>query len=353
MAKSANRPVEQTDIDVLSIDTSQPAYIDWSAVIGGTVIASAMSLMLYAFGASIGLYVAQPWAHSETTTTAISMAAIIFVALAYLYSMAMGSYFAGRLRPRHSIGTDEARFRDGASGLVVWAASLLIGVVIASNAVIGTVDRAASATSTAMSGISTAVSPLAQKAVDDLLRAPQTTTTTETAVNNPAPANPAPAPVAEAESEANPAADNAEPAATQTPATTPAPTTVATQQTTTTETPVLTEQQSDQIFRIVARSLSNGEISDADKAYLSTILERKLGYEPEEAANAVNQKLDAAIAETKETLEEAKETTAFAGFWTAVVVLLSALASWWAASLGGAHRDEAAIAAEHRAVIQA
>ncbi len=350
MANSANRPVEQTEIDVLSIDTARPAYIDWSAVIAGTAIASAMSLMLYGFGASIGLYVAQPWSHSETTKTVISMAAIIFVALAYLYSLAMGSYFAGRLRPRHAIGTDEARFRDGASGLVVWAASLLVGALIASNAVVGTVDRAAQATSSAASGVSTLVSPLAQKAVDDLLRAPASESNQATTASSAEPANAPPASPAEPASE--PAATSEEPAAPASPTAAPTRETIVADQSDSNEEVLLSRQLTDQILRMVARSLSDGEISEADKEYLSMILEKKLGYQPEEAAAAVNQKLEAAIAETKKSLEEAKETTAFAGFWTAIVVLLSAVASWWAASLGGAHRDEAAIVAEHAPIIQ-
>ena len=54
-----------------------------------------MSLLLYGFGSSIGLYVAQPWSNSGPSTTTISMAVIIFAALAFIYSLGRDAGWSG------------------------------------------------------------------------------------------------------------------------------------------------------------------------------------------------------------------------------------------------------------------
>jgi len=322
-------PKIQPDIEMIAMSTEQPAYVDWSAVLAGTAIATAMSMLLYGFGAAVGLYVAQPWSNSSETTTAISVAAIIFVAIAYIYSLALGSYFTGRMRARHSFNTSEAQFRDGTNGLVVWAIALIVGAVIASNVLVGTADRVATAGYRTAAGVSTAVAPFAETVVDRLLRSPIADQTGAASQEGPA---------AEATPATSPTASPGEPAEATNAA---APTgSAATNTTAANVDGTLEAQQREQIVRIVSRSLSAGEISDADKQYLANVLESDFGYSPDEATRLVGQNMDQALQETKAFLEEAKETTAFAGFWTAVVVLLAGLASWWAATLGGTHRDE-------------
>ncbi|KUO60560.1 MAG: hypothetical protein APF80_02565 [Alphaproteobacteria bacterium BRH_c36] len=322
-------PKIQPDIEMIAMSTEQPAYVDWSAVLAGTAIATAMSMLLYGFGAAVGLYVAQPWSNSSETTTAISMAAIIFVAIAYIYSLALGSYFTGRMRSRHSFNTSEAQFRDGTNGLVVWAIALIVGAVIASNVLVGTADRVATAGYRTAAGVSTAVAPFAETAVDNLLRSPI--------------ADQAGAAPQEGQPEAAPATSPTAAPGEPTDATNAAAPTTGSTATNTTAGNVdgtVDAQQREQIVRIISRSLSAGEMSDADKRYLANVLESEFGYSPNEAIRLVNQNMEQTLQETKEFLEEAKENTAFAGFWTAVVVLLAGLASWWAATLGGTHRDE-------------
>lgn len=336
-----------SEIDVIAMSTEQPAYVDWSAVLAGTAIASAMSLLLYGFGSSIGLYVAQPWSNSGPSTTTISMAVILFAALAFIYSLGLGSYFAGRMRPRYSLDLNEAQFRDGASGLIVWAVSLLIGALLTSNLIVGTADRVADAGYKAVAGVSSSVSSMADAAVDNLLRP---AIKTERTTTQPA-ANAATTTPESSESAQTPAAE-ATPANADTPPSpaTPAQPASAAQtdanatQTTTVDVEFsINPEQREQIARIVARSLSNAEMSERDKQYLANVLEENFGYTPEEALAAVNENIDEAITKAKAYAQEAKANAALAGFWTAVVLLLSAVASWWAATLGGSHRDESTV----------
>lgn len=333
-----SREYVESSIDMIAVSSEQPAYVDWSAVLAGTAIAFAMSLLLYGFGAAVGLYVAQPWTNSEATTTTISIAMLIFVALAYIYSLALGSYFAGRMRPRHSFNSEEAQFRDGANGLVVWAIALILGAVIAGNVLVGTVERVATAGYRTAAGVSSAIAPFAETAVDNMLRR-ATTSGPETAGG--AAAGP---PREAAPGETTGAAPDSPAAPTGTPDVTTRTAAPASNAATSAPTTgnSFTTQQLEQIGRIVSRSLSAGTVSDNDQQYLANVLETNFGYTPEQALTTVNQQMEQSIQETKAYLTAAKENTAFAGFWSAVVVLLSGLACWWAATLGGTHRDEAA-----------
>ncbi len=345
MANPSSPSVPQADVEVITMTADQPAYVDWSAVFAGTAIASAMSMLLYGFGASVGLYVAQPWSHSATTTAGISLAVLIFAALSYIYSLALGSYFAGRMRPRHTIDPDEAQFRDGANGFVVWAISLIVGALIVSNLLVGAGDRAATAGYRTAVGVSSAVAPFAEAAVDNMLRAPVTNQNKSLEPAEVQPNTPSTATTSESSSAPPQAEPSDEPPANDLPKEPTAPASANGDSGDLDYS--ISDQQREQIGRIVARSLNEGEISKADKQFLAAILESEFGYTPERAMITVNQKTDQAIKETKEFLEEAKANAAFAGFWTTVIVLLSGMASWWAATLGGTHRNEAALIHEN------
>lgn len=291
----------------------------WSAAAAGVVIASAMSLLLLGFGAAIGLSLADPTERGDDGPSLLAGA--LYMSLVYLFSIAVGAYFAGRLRPRVSLDEDEARFRDGADGLVTWAGSLLIGAFIAGAALTGAAQTVGSV---AMLAAPTAVSvaePLAEKAADDLLRLPAASGPASDASANAASANAATADSG-ADADARPA-----------PVTR---TSVARD-----ETMGLEPEQREQATRILLRGLIEGELSESDRAYLSRLLEDAYGYDAEQAREAVAARIDAAQAAAAQALEEAQEATAFLGFWSAATLLLAGMAAWFAATLGGSHRDDA------------
>lgn len=101
------------------------SYLDWSAVLGGTVIAIALSLVLLRFGAGIGLAVG-PAVLADGTTSWNVIIASLWIVLVALASATAGGYIAGRMRPRLSDAVEsEVEFRDGTHGLAVWGASTL------------------------------------------------------------------------------------------------------------------------------------------------------------------------------------------------------------------------------------
>jgi hypothetical protein len=105
------------------------ARIQWSAVIAGAVVASAVAFVLHAFAGAIGISIssaAPTWRDASFALMLLSGLYLLIVALA---AYASGAYVAGRLRPRLG-GAADGSSNDGMHGLLVWAlATLLTGVM--------------------------------------------------------------------------------------------------------------------------------------------------------------------------------------------------------------------------------
>lgn len=110
-----------------------PTYVDCGAITAGTLVALAISVVLIPFGESLGLSLS-----NYTTTADITTRSVIVIGLWTLWVQLMaamaGGYLAGRILRTSAPNTPESELRDGAHGLVVWAAStvlMAIGVAIA------------------------------------------------------------------------------------------------------------------------------------------------------------------------------------------------------------------------------
>jgi hypothetical protein len=101
--------------------------VSWAAVIAGAFVAAALSLILLALGAGVGLSAVSPWANTGASSTAIGRGAIMWMILMEIISSAFGGYVAGRLRTKWvHVHTDEVFFRDTAHGFLVWAVALVL-----------------------------------------------------------------------------------------------------------------------------------------------------------------------------------------------------------------------------------
>src|SRR5262245_46733145 len=113
------------------------SFVQWGAVIAGAVVASAVSLVLIAFGTAIGLSVISSSPTWRDASPALAVASGVFLLLTALASFGLGGYFAGRLRERWDpVATrDLVEFRDGAHGALVWAIAVVVnGLVLAASA---------------------------------------------------------------------------------------------------------------------------------------------------------------------------------------------------------------------------
>ncbi len=110
---------------VSGIDDTYSAGVTWSAVIAGAIVVAAMSFILLALGAGLGLSTMSPWSAPTGVTKAIGAATILWLVLMQAVSGSLGGWLAGRLRNRWvGIHGDEAYFRDTAHGFLAWGLAL-------------------------------------------------------------------------------------------------------------------------------------------------------------------------------------------------------------------------------------
>lgn len=270
------------------------SYVDWAAIIGGIALASAISIVLLAFGSAIGLSFANFRTFDGVNPIWVAVAAASWLLWVQISSFMAGGYLTGRLRRRFGDSTEhESDVRDGAHGLLVWAGALVIGAIIA----VGGLGSALNAVGSAASTLTTAASNVAEGAaptldpqayfVDSLFRAPAGA-----------------APVAGA-----------------------------------------TPDYRGEATRILATGVT-GTISDADKAYLGQLVATNTGLPADQATARVDETLkaiDDAKSKAADAAEAARKLTVLAAFLTAASLLVSAVGAYWAAMKGGRHRDEGTV----------
>lgn len=270
--------------EIEAVEIERASYIDWPGVFVGMVITSALSWLLLTFGLAIGLTSVSPYSFTRETGIALTLAAAAWFALTQIYSIAMGSYIAARLRPRVSVvNSDEVAFRDGITGLTVWGLAIVAGLILA-----GIVASGAARTGASFAGSASGAAIRqadADYTIDRLFRS----------------GNPAQAPTAQA----------ADSAATR-----------------------------EQASRILLNALAQGELPQVDRDYLAQLIAARAGIPPEEAQRRLTEIYDQAKAKAAEVADTARKATAFGGFWVAFIMFAAAMASWWAGVIGGNHRDD-------------
>ena len=89
----------ETAVLATPVPASGESYLAWSSVMGGSVVAIAISAFLIQFGAAVGLSAGEPLLENGTASWNVVVAGlwVVWVALA---SAAAGGYIAGRMRSR-------------------------------------------------------------------------------------------------------------------------------------------------------------------------------------------------------------------------------------------------------------
>lgn len=123
-------------VGVVVADEQNPthSYAEWGAVFAGAFVATAVSLILFAFGGGVGLSIASPYPGAGASPETLSYVTMAWVLTVMIFSFIAGGYIAGRLRRPAPNATDEAvDFRDGVHGLLVWATGILIGAAVSAH----------------------------------------------------------------------------------------------------------------------------------------------------------------------------------------------------------------------------
>ena len=104
---------------VVADQNAAASAISWAAVIAGAVAAVAITLLLVALGAGIGLSSVSPWSSSNPSSTTFTLLAAVWLIIVQWLSSGLGGYLAGRLRTKWTtLHTDEVFFRDTAHGFL-------------------------------------------------------------------------------------------------------------------------------------------------------------------------------------------------------------------------------------------
>lgn len=265
-------------------------YLDWGAIIAGIIFASAISIVLLAFGSGLGL------AFASLSTKSYAVGAGIGAALWFIWvevsSFMAGGYLAGRLRRSlRSSSEHETEVRDGSHGLVVWAGCVVVGAFLALSSAGSLVNSAANVAKSAGEVAATATqgaAPAAMQYYSDALLRSSANSTATTAGSDKASAT-------------------------------------------------------SEISAILSRS-SIAVPTDEDKTYLAQVVSKQAGITPDEAKTRVDQtyaSIDKAKADVAQAAETARKVSVIAAFLLAASLLISAAAAYWAASVGGRHKDEA------------
>ena len=273
----------------LPLDTGASSYIDWAAILGGIIFASAISVVLLSFGSALGLVFA------NVTTQTYSLGASVAVAIWFLWvevsSFMAGAYLTGRLRRRATTtSSHETEVRDGSHGLLVWAGCVVLGTVLAFNGAFAALNSVGSVVKTATQAAATTSqgsAPAAMQYYSDTLLRP------------------------------GPAANSAAPKADR----------------------LAVGTEVSAILAHAALTSSNNN----DKAYLAQLVSNQTGLSADDAKVRVDKTyadLNKAKADAAAAADTARRIGIIAAFLLAASLLVSAAAAYWAASSGGNHRDE-------------
>jgi hypothetical protein len=339
-------------VDISVGDTAR--YVDWTAIFAGAILASAISFVLFTFGTGIGLSLTSPYPSESVNLTTFAIALGLWVLWVSTSSFIAGAYLTGRLRrPVGDATAHEVEVRDAAHGLLVWAVSVLIGALIAAWVTAGVAGKTADVAAGAATGATAAAAQEVADGAGDPTRywtdvlfrpgatgavaaAPATTTAAETTT---APAATAPA-TTTGETTTAPATTTA-PTTTAAPAAAP-PASQAPAASTAGAANVEREQQAAE--RIMSSRITDGKLGDDDRAYLTRIVMNNTGLGEADAAARVDQALAGltqAKAQAQQLADKARKFGILVTFLTAASLAVGAAASWWAATIGGRHRDQA------------
>ena len=153
-------------------DSATGQYVEWTPVIAGAIVASALSFVMFTFGSSLGMALASSSPTWRDASVGLALLSGLYVILTTVVSLGLGGYIAGRLRSRWPTGpdTNELEFWDGIHGLLVWALAVALGALLAAAA---TAAIASTAAPTASAPNTTAAEPIIAYDLDRLFGNPQ------------------------------------------------------------------------------------------------------------------------------------------------------------------------------------
>jgi len=153
---------------IVPVVGSPARYTNWTPIILGAVIATALSSILLAFGATIGLGVASAAPTWRDASTSLALLSGLYLVIQAVISFGVGGYIAGRTRTASAAShVSEIEHRDGLHGLAAWALAVVLGTLLAALVGSAALTRSNAALPAARSS---AAEPLLSYELDRLFR---------------------------------------------------------------------------------------------------------------------------------------------------------------------------------------
>jgi hypothetical protein len=109
-----------------------PWILQWTPIIVGALTATAISLILITFAATVGLGVSSAAPTWRDASWALWLLSGIYLILQALIAFGCGGYVAGRVQARLDLGNvEEVERRDGFHGIAAWALAVVLGALLA------------------------------------------------------------------------------------------------------------------------------------------------------------------------------------------------------------------------------
>src|SRR6202140_2751938 len=107
-------------------------YVSWTPVILGALVATALSSILLAFGATIGLGVTSAAPTWRDASASLAILSGLYLIIQAAISFGVGGYIAGGARAAAAASeSGEIEHRDGLHGLAAWALAVVMGTLLA------------------------------------------------------------------------------------------------------------------------------------------------------------------------------------------------------------------------------
>jgi hypothetical protein len=161
--------VEMTVIDPVAPELQpQARYVNWTPIFLGAFIATALSSILLAFGATVGLSVTSAAPTWRDTSAALAILSGLYLIIQAFVSFGVGGYIAGWTRVAGAASDKhELEHRDGLHGLVSWALAVALGTALAALVGSAALTRA---TASLPAARTSAAEPLLSYELDRLFR---------------------------------------------------------------------------------------------------------------------------------------------------------------------------------------
>jgi hypothetical protein len=308
--------------DAPTVEASKSA-VSWAAIVAGAVVAAAVSLILLALASGLGLASVSPWPNSGVSLTTFSVMTAIGLIVVQWFASGLGGYVTGRLRTKWvGTHTHEVFFRDTAHGFIMWALSTVLVATLLASATASLVGAGAHGAAMVATGV----------AAGGGAAAAGSAMTDSGAANSGARGS-------SSASGANSSASG-----------TLSPTdSISAYNIDTLFRPAQPSASANsnadaraETTRILARSLTSGDVPAADRAYLAQLVAARTGVSDTDAQKRVDDtiaQVQADETKARQAADAARKASAAASIFTALSMMIGAFIACAAAALGGQLRD--------------